>query len=68
MSRTGHYRKPDQREVLDKMGAARYIASRYLPSHPEYEAARAVLEAIDRFAELTTGDAQYYWAKPHTIP
>lgn len=36
------------------------------PGSAAYSLAGGVIVAIDRFAELITGDAEFFWSSPHS--
>ena len=58
--------------VLDKLAVGRasmvLVCTNAKINSPEYRAASEAKEALDRLAELLTGDPEYFWVKKGPSP
>lgn len=57
----------DRSKALETLSVARTgcieVRRKARINSPEYQAAGDIIEAIDRLAELLTGDPEYFWIK-----
>jgi len=58
---------PHHRELLELMKPLRDSACRVRASEDEWPAAHALVQAIDKLAVVLTGDAEHFFARPHSL-
>ncbi len=59
---------PQHRNLLDLMKPLRDSLSRVRATAPEFDEAKELQRAIDKFAGVLTGNPEYFWARPSGHP